>query len=208
MIHLYTDGSCSAVNRVGGWAFYSPTLRIQGSDSELDTTISRMELKAAIMGLAEIGVLNGASRVTVFSDSEYVIKGIVDRSRKRNHNQDLWRLLDNVTDSHEQVEYTHVKGHSGDDGNERVDEMAGVARKSRLAEYEQANTGTCEIRVATYLVDRMFEWVPGYELTAPEVGGSEGLKRMRYLRKTQGFDIEGRKMKDSTAWEYRLVGIE
>ncbi len=134
---LYTDGSCHAGDRIGGWAWHCPSLD-DGDDYgyEYDTTISRMELKAVIMGLAEIGRKHGPSIVNVFSDSEYVVKGITDRSRKRNHNQDLWRLLDQVTDAHEAVTYQHVRGHSGDDGNERVDQMARGARNWAILRQE------------------------------------------------------------------------
>jgi hypothetical protein len=60
------------------------------------------------------------------------------------------------------------------------------------------------IRVAEYLVERQGRWVPGYEIATPEVGGSEGLKRVRELRHDHDFPIEKRKMKNSTAYEYRI----
>lgn len=130
MYTIYTDGSCHHADRIGAWAFIAsgPDFRCDGYGYEDDTTISRMELKAAIMGLAGLGVRQGPCRVSVYSDSEYVVKGITDRGRARNANQDLWDLLDEVTDAHELVEYQHVRGHSGDDGNERVDMMARGAR--------------------------------------------------------------------------------
>jgi ribonuclease HI len=133
VIHVYTDGSCSAKDRVGGWAFYVPGPPVlEGSGAETDTTISRMELKGIILGLIEIGCKYGPSRVTVFSDSEYAVLGASDRSRSRNVNQDLWGLLDEVVDSHERVEFQHVRGHTGNVGNERVDGMAGAARRELL----------------------------------------------------------------------------
>jgi hypothetical protein len=60
--------------------------------------------------------------------------------------------------------------------------------------------------VRSYLSDRLNEWIPGYELTAPDVGGSEGLRRLRELR-ADGLPIEGRKKAKSTAWEYRLLEV-
>lgn len=59
-------------------------------------------------------------------------------------------------------------------------------------------------RVVLYLGDRSHRWVPGYELTTPEIGGSEGLRRVREARQA-GWDIDARPMADSDAWEYRLV---
>jgi ribonuclease HI len=120
---LFTDGSCSAKDRVG----------------EYDTTISRMELLAAIGALAEVGCKLGPSVVKVFSDSEYVVKGITDRTRARKINNDLWDALDEVTDLHESVTYQHVKGHAGHEHNEKVDQMARGARNyAKMIEDESA----------------------------------------------------------------------
>jgi biotin operon repressor len=63
---------------------------------------------------------------------------------------------------------------------------------------------SAKIKVATYLVERVGRWVPGYKLASLEVGGSEGLKRLRELR-DEGFKIEKRKMKGSSAYEYKVV---
>lgn len=48
-------------------------------------------------------------------------------------------------------------------------------------------------------------WTPGFELTTPEVGGSEGLRRLRELR-ADGYDIKVRRSTDGDYFEYRLVG--
>lgn len=60
--------------------------------------------------------------------------------------------------------------------------------------------------VGEYLAVRLGRWVPGYNLTTPEVGGSEGLKRLRELR-AAGFTIEKRRMANSHAYEYRMTGV-
>lgn len=60
-------------------------------------------------------------------------------------------------------------------------------------------------RERVYNILKARRWTPGYELTTPEVGGSEGLRRMRELR-SQGWEIQSRRMEDSNAYEYRLVG--
>lgn len=62
---------------------------------------------------------------------------------------------------------------------------------------------TARQRVHDTLTSR--RWIPGYVLTQPDVGGSEGLRRLRELR-GQGYEIKRRKMVDSNAYEYRLVG--
>lgn len=74
---------------------------------------------------------------------------------------------------------------------------------------------TRRIQVFEKLVDAHesgVEWVPGPELATPECGGSEGLKRMREIRKDfrdldTGWDIEGRKRAGLDSWEYRLVKV-
>jgi hypothetical protein len=58
---------------------------------------------------------------------------------------------------------------------------------------------------AVYNVLKSRRWTPGWELTAPDVGGSEGLRRLRELR-ADGFEIRSRRIEGSTAFEYRLVG--
>lgn len=65
------------------------------------------------------------------------------------------------------------------------------------------NGTTARERVYNALKSR--HWTPGFELTKPEVGGSEGLRRLRELR-AQGFDIKRRKITGSNAFEYRLAG--
>lgn len=134
---LYTDGSCWTGDRIGGWAWLAIDEFGEercGYGSAEDTTISRMELTAAIMGLVHIGARFGPSCIELYSDSEYVVRGITERSRKRNLNQDLWDLLDQCTDAHKAVTYQHVRGHSGEYGNEEVDKLAGFARKARQDE--------------------------------------------------------------------------
>jgi hypothetical protein len=47
-------------------------------------------------------------------------------------------------------------------------------------------------------------WVPGYLFNFPEVGGADGLRRLRELR-TDGTNIEMRRVPESAAYEYRLA---
>lgn len=88
-----------------------------------------MELQAWIEGLNRILTVCGESEIAVYSDSEYVGLGAMDRGRNRNKNADLWHELDDAVDRHRYVEFVHVKGHSQDQFNDRVDEMAKAARK-------------------------------------------------------------------------------
>jgi ribonuclease HI len=146
---VYTDGSCSAKDRVGGyaWKIVDPELDADGDEyvqygggSEVDTTISRMELRAAIDALEEITDWHCDSAedshhgavALVFSDSEYVVLGFNDPSRARNKNVDLWDRLDNVAGYFDAVVFEHVRGHAGHEDNEDVDKMAGQFRQAAL----------------------------------------------------------------------------
>jgi len=133
-IQIFTDGACRGNPGPGGWGVI---LRSGSHEKELyggeqSTTNNRMELRAAIEGLA---ALKRSSRVTVTTDSQYVRQGITQwiEGWKRNQwrtsakkpvkNQDLWQLLDELTSRHE-VTWEWVKGHSGHPENELADALA------------------------------------------------------------------------------------
>jgi ribonuclease HI len=140
---IHTDGACRGNPGPGGWG---ALLSWDGTQKELSggepaTTNNRMELTAAIMGLA---ALKRPSVATVQTDSQYVIKGITEwlpswkargwrtADKKPVKNQDLWEKLDQVAGQHT-LKWQWVKGHSGDPGNERVDELANLAIDAMLA---------------------------------------------------------------------------
>ena len=136
-IEIYTDGACRGNPGPGGWA---ATLSLgehfrELSGAEAATTNNRMELTAVIEPLS---ALKRESRVRVFTDSEYVRRGITEwlkawkardwrtADKKPVKNRDLWERLDAVAARHD-VEWRWVKGHSGVPGNERVDALANAA---------------------------------------------------------------------------------
>lgn len=129
---VYTDGSCYTKDRLGSfaWVILFDDIEIVGGTWNEDTTISRMEIMGPIDALNWIKQLYGPSIVLVFSDSEYVVKGIQDRTRKRIKNNDLWDALDALVDNHQHVEFEHVRGHNGDYYNELCDEAASQLRKN------------------------------------------------------------------------------
>lgn len=133
-VELFTDGACKGNPGVGGWG---ALLRYGQHEKELfggelNTTNNRMELKAAIEGLA---ALSRPCDVVLTTDSKYVKQGIQQwlAGWKRNgwktaskqpvKNQDLWQALDQACQRH-QVEWRWVKGHAGHDENERADQLA------------------------------------------------------------------------------------
>lgn len=57
-------------------------------------------------------------------------------------------------------------------------------------------------KVYSYLRKRR-KYVPGHELTEPDVGGPEGLRRLRELR-AEGISISTRRNPKTNQWEYKL----
>ena len=140
---MYTDGACKGNPGPGGWGVW---LRSGSSEKdlyggELNTTNNRMELMAVIRGLE---ALNRPCTVDVYLDSVYVRKGITEwirawkakgwktSAKQPVKNADLWRELDDLVEGGPHtIEWHWVKGHSGDEGNERADLNAnrGVDRR-------------------------------------------------------------------------------
>ncbi|MBA3482634.1 MAG: ribonuclease HI [Pirellulales bacterium] len=146
-VQLYSDGACSGNPGPGGWAFLlvhpATGKKLERSGGEPLTTNNRMELQAAIEGLA---TLKRPSRVELFTDSVYVGKGMSEYMPKWKangwrrkegtkfvelKNEDLWRRLDELLAKHK-VKYTRVAGHSGHTENDRVDGLAVAAYQQFL----------------------------------------------------------------------------
>lgn len=131
---MYTDGACSGNPGPGGWGvlLQHGRHRRELSGGESDTTNNRMELQAVIEGMR---ALKHPCRVTIFTDSTYVMKGITEwlagwkargwrtASKQPVKNVDLWQQLEEALDGHD-VRWQWVKGHAGDPGNERADALA------------------------------------------------------------------------------------
>lgn len=134
VVEIYTDGACKGNPGIGGWG---ALLRYAGHEREIFggemlTTNNRMELLAAIRALES---LKRPCKVHLHTDSQYVQKGIsqwIDAWKTHNwrtsakkpvKNEDLWKLLDQLTQQHD-IEWCWVRGHSGNDDNERADELA------------------------------------------------------------------------------------
>jgi len=142
VVEIFTDGACRGNPGPGGWAAilrYGQAERAI-SGAEPHTTNNRMELTAAIEGLA---ALKRRSRVVLTTDSQYVKQGITQwlagwkrrgwrrADRQPVLNQDLWQRLDRLNAAHE-VRWEWVKGHSGNAENEAVDRAANDAIDAML----------------------------------------------------------------------------
>jgi len=139
---VYTDGACSGNPGPGGWGtviyFNDGSVQELGG-GEAQTTNNRMEMQAAIKALAYLASSGRTEPVALYTDSEYVKNGITKwlagwkkkgwktAAGKPVLNQDLWNELDGLqmqVAKQAPLEWRYVKGHSGDRGNDRCDEIA------------------------------------------------------------------------------------
>jgi ribonuclease HI len=136
-IIIHTDGACKGNPGIGGWA---ATLEYRGVVKEISgvvehTTNNQMELRAVIEALK---ALKEPCKIELYTDSQYVQKGMLEwiktwkiKNWKNVKNVELWQELDSLASKHN-ISWHWVRGHSGHDGNERVDELANLAIKDYL----------------------------------------------------------------------------
>lgn len=141
-VTIYTDGACSGNPGPGGWGAWL----ISGKNAKeltggmAETTNNQMELTAAIEGLKS---LKNPCHVMLFTDSVYVKDGITKwihnwkrngwrtANRKPVKNAELWQALEAAVERHD-ITWKWVKGHAGDPGNEKADELA----RQGMVEYQ------------------------------------------------------------------------
>lgn len=135
-VTIYTDGACRGNPGPGGWGVTLSRGRqykeLHGGDPS--TTNNRMELTAAIKALQ---ALKRPLPVILYTDSKYVVQGITQwlpkwkakgwrkSDGKPVENVDLWKALDEVASVHD-VQWSWVRGHNGNPGNERADALANL----------------------------------------------------------------------------------
>jgi len=134
MLKIWTDGSCLGNPGPGGWAFVATDDKnvAERCGGERDTTNNRMELMAVIRALS---AAHRHKSVEIHTDSQYVKNGMQTwmKNWKKNNwrtadkkpvkNQDLWQKLDELS-SEIEIHWVWVKGHAGEEFNERCDELA------------------------------------------------------------------------------------
>lgn len=134
MLKIWTDGSCLGNPGPGGWGFIATDGKniAERSGGEPNTTNNRMELMAVIRALH---ACKRHDELEIHTDSQYVKNGMQSwvKNWKKNNwktatkkpvkNQDLWMELDAIA-STKKIHWVWVRGHNGNEMNERVDVLA------------------------------------------------------------------------------------
>ena len=136
-IKVYTDGACKGNPGPGGWGVY---IQSNVDEKELyggnpETTNNQMEMQAALEALKHLK--DEDEVIELYTDSNYLRQGITEwiHKWKKNNwktaakkpvaNRDLWIEISDLNEKMT-VEWNWVKGHAGDPGNERADELANI----------------------------------------------------------------------------------
>ncbi|MFT7601147.1 MAG: ribonuclease HI [Acidimicrobiales bacterium] len=134
-MEVFTDGACSGNPGPGGWGWVTRN-GPHGSGGAAQTTNQRMELQAVLEALK---ALDGP--IEIYSDSTYVVNCFNDKwyegwlkrgwrnsAKKPVANRDIWEpLIELYLDRAHEIEFHWVKGHSGNEMNERADVLAVAA---------------------------------------------------------------------------------
>lgn len=142
-IIIYTDGACKGNPGPGGWGALLKYNKFKKEINgfALETTNNIMELTAVIEALS---IIKKKSEITIITDSNYVKDGITKwisnwkkkgwktANKKPVKNKSLWEKLDNLTNNHD-ITWKWVRGHTGNPGNEKADELANEAIINNLS---------------------------------------------------------------------------
>ena len=140
-IKVYTDVACKGNPGPGGWGVY---IKFNNEEKDLyggnpETTNNQMEMQAALEALKYLKDEDEA--IKLYTDSNYLRQGITDwihkwklnnwrtASKKPVANRDLWIEISDLNEKMN-VEWNWVKGHAGDPGNERADQLANMGAEN------------------------------------------------------------------------------
>ena len=133
-VKIYTDGACSGNPGKGGWGavLMYGDIKKELSGGDPNTTNNRMEMTSVI---AALEALKEPCQVELYTDSQYIANSVnlgwleswqrMGWKRKGGEvkNQDLWRKIVSLLETHE-VSFIWVKGHADNEFNNRCDELA------------------------------------------------------------------------------------
>ncbi|MEA5576121.1 ribonuclease HI [Anabaena sp. UHCC 0451] len=150
---IYTDGACTGNPGPGGWGvvvyFNDGSIHEMG-DASKHTTNNKMEMQAAIAALEFLDKSGQTQPITLYTDSEYLInsvtkwmpgwkkKGWKKADGNPVQNQDLLETLDRLNSR--LVKWQHVRGHSGNIGNERCDVIARSFSSGQIPSLQQESS--------------------------------------------------------------------
>jgi len=159
MVKVYTDGACRA--EIGGWGFRLEyhqagvlTAIMECCGGERSTTNQRMEIEAARYALV---ALRHPCEVLVVTDSRYLQRGMTEwvwgwlrngwqsSQKKPVANREIWERLLAAAKPHV-VDWTWIKGHSGDVGNTRADALAVKGLQAAPADESERTWSSVEFR--------------------------------------------------------------
>jgi ribonuclease HI len=148
---IYTDGACTGNPGPGGWGivvyFDDGSIHEMGDSSQY-TTNNKMEMQAAIAALEFFKLSRQTQPITLYTDSEYLINSITKwmpgwkkKGWKKSdgnpvQNQDLLEILDQLNSR--LIQWQHVRGHSGNIGNERCDVIARSFANHKIPHLKQS----------------------------------------------------------------------
>lgn len=127
---IYTDGAYSQSRNRGGYAFV-----VNENDKFVkkyyrginDATNQQTEMLAVISAFRYLLKHSQIPEVTIITDSMYVV-GTTTKNWKINANKELWALYFNLYDQvKDKVNFKHVRGHQGIEGNELADVLSVIA---------------------------------------------------------------------------------
>jgi len=169
LIEIYTDGACinnGCEDSSGGWAaiLEGGGSQIRMSGSEKPTTNNRMELRAVLEGLKAIPTRS--TKVRLYTDSAYARNGCRTwlpkwkengwrkSDKKPVENLDLWQQIDELLGRHD-VEFFHVKAHSGHPQNTLADRLAVAASHGQTVRKYGPRGASCDHGFKELVRDRM-----------------------------------------------------